>query len=279
MAAKKNLSELRHYFVDEAGDPTLFGKKGRVLVGTETVSKYFIIGVLDIPDTDALGAKLNMLREDILKDPYFKNIPSMWPENKKTALMFHAKDDIPEVRYQVFHALQGFSLHFHAVIRNKQQVLNYVRSRNSNDSGYRYTDKDLYDNTVSRLFKNQQSNFESYNITFAKRWKQDRTDAFEASLVKAQTNFSKKWNKSLTPTLNVICSTPILTPGLQAVDYFIWALQRLYERGEERYIYFIQSSISSVIDVDDTRNNEYGEYYSKKKPLSLAAIEGSLPGI
>jgi hypothetical protein len=29
---------------------------------------------------------------------------------------------------------------------------------------------------------------------------------------------------------------------------------------------------SLVIDVDDTRQNRYGVYYTKKKPLSLAAI-------
>jgi len=32
------------FFVDEAGDDTLFDKKGRVIVGQEGCSNYFILG-------------------------------------------------------------------------------------------------------------------------------------------------------------------------------------------------------------------------------------------
>ena len=39
----------RHYFVDEAGDGTLFDGKGRVLIGSEGCSRFFILGLVDIP--------------------------------------------------------------------------------------------------------------------------------------------------------------------------------------------------------------------------------------
>ena len=39
-----------HFFVDEAGDPTLFDAKGRILVGQEGCSKTFIPGKLDVED-------------------------------------------------------------------------------------------------------------------------------------------------------------------------------------------------------------------------------------
>ena len=68
-------------------------------------------------------------------------------------------------------------------------------------------------------------------------------------------------------------STPQNSTGLQAVDYFLWALQRLYERKEKRYWQFVLPSVSLVHDVDDTRNNDYGEYYTKKDPLTLATQE------
>ena len=35
-----------NYFVDEAGDTTLFGRYGKVLIGTEAVSRFFIVGRL-----------------------------------------------------------------------------------------------------------------------------------------------------------------------------------------------------------------------------------------
>ena len=88
---------LKHYFVDEAGDLVLFSGNGKVLIGSEGCSRYFAVGLLDVPDAAALAADLNKLRADLLADPYFKDVPSMQPEVKKTALYFHAKDDLPEV--------------------------------------------------------------------------------------------------------------------------------------------------------------------------------------
>ena len=51
--------------------------------------------------------------------------------------------------------------------------------------------------------------------------------------------------------------------------YFLWALQRLYERGEDRYWKYVAAKVSLVHDVDDMRENEYGTYYTKKNPLTL----------
>ena len=52
--------------------------------------------------------------------------------------------------------------------------------------------------------------------------------------------------------------------GLQAVDYFLWSLQRFYERKEDRYLNLLWSSFRLVHDLDDTRENDYGIYYTKK---------------
>jgi len=60
--------------------------------------------------------------------------------------------------------------------------------------------------------------------------------------------------------------------GLQAVDYFLWALQRFYERKEDRFLNFLWPAFRLVRD-DDDRRNKYGEYYTQKKPLTLAALK------
>jgi hypothetical protein len=66
----------------------------------------------------------------------------------------------------------------------------------------------------------------------------------------------------------------VKTHGLQAADYFLWALQRLYEWKEERYVAYLWDSFSLVHDIDDRRVSGYGVYYSKRKPLTAAALEG-----
>ena len=42
-----------------------------------------------------------------------------------------------------------------------------------------------------------------------------------------------------------------------SVDNFLWALQRFYERKEERYLEFIWQSIRLVHDIGDTRKAPY----------------------
>ena len=72
-------------------------------------------------DPSALSQSLIELRQEMLVDPYFAGVESFRPERKKTALLFHAKDDLPEVRYRVFNLLRvaGSALRFHAVVCEK----------------------------------------------------------------------------------------------------------------------------------------------------------------
>jgi len=51
-----------HYFVDEAGDTTLFAKRGKILVGSDGCSKYFIMGKLEIANPAKLSEELESLR-------------------------------------------------------------------------------------------------------------------------------------------------------------------------------------------------------------------------
>jgi hypothetical protein len=112
----------KHYFVDETGDPVLFDSKGRILIGSEGCSRYFTVGLLDVPDPTVLATDLEKLRAELLADPYFKDVPSMRVAAHKTALYFHAKDDLPEVRREVFKLLQRHPVRFSAVVRDKQTV-------------------------------------------------------------------------------------------------------------------------------------------------------------
>ena len=96
---------IHHYFVDEAGDLTLFGERGQRVIGREGVSRVFMVGVAHISDPINAALELNRLRDELLNDPYFKNVPSMMPQERKTAIFFHASKDLPEVRYRVFKLL------------------------------------------------------------------------------------------------------------------------------------------------------------------------------
>jgi hypothetical protein len=270
---------IRKYYVDEAGDATLFAPKGKVIVGSEGCSRYFILGILDITDPDALNIDLETLRTHLLTDPYFKRIPSMQPEGRKTALAFHAKDDVPEVRREVFTLLMKYELRFFAVVRDKLRVVEYIRQRNKNELGYRYHPNELYDYMVRRLFKNLLHKDDGYEIYFSKRGKENRTAALKQALEKARERFTTQWGIQSSAPITVYPRIPPGCGGLQAVDYFMWSLQRFYERREERYLELLWPAFHLVHDLDDTHENAYGRYYTQKKPLTIAALKDDSPGI
>ena len=272
--SQKTDASIRHYFIDEGGDGTLFSSKGKVLIETEGCSRFFILGLLDVPDPATLQHRFDDLRVRLISDPYFKDVPSMQAKWQKTAVFFHAKDDVPEVRREVFRLLRDTEgLRFFAVVADKWRALEYVREQNESDSNYRYHPNELYDYLIPRLFKERLHQSSEYHITFSKRGKSDRTAALRQALQIARDRFAEQQNVISSASLQVSEAAPKAQAGLQAVDYFIWALQRLYERGEERYVNYLGHTFRLVHDIDDRREAGYGVRYTQKKPLNAAALE------
>jgi hypothetical protein len=261
----------RNYFVDEAGDPTLFSRRGKLLAGTEGCSSYFILGKLDVADPASLADDLTALRLRLLADPYFQGVPSMQPEQRKTALAFHAKDDVAEVRREVFHLLLKHEVQFFAVVRDKHVIARKVKDHREKHPRYRYHPNQLYDRCISQLFKERLHQAEGYSIAFARRGPSDRTEALQKALEAARAAFRKRWGITTTAPIEILPASPHEVVCLQAVDYFLWALQRFYERGEDRFLNLVWPQTRLVIDVDDTREKAYGVYYTQTHALTLAA--------
>ena len=269
----KESPSIRHYFVDEGGDGILFSRKGEVRVGTEGCSRFFILGLLDVSDPLVLKERFDDLRARLMRDPYFRSVPSMQPDARKTVVAFHAKDDLPEVRRDVFRILRDTEgLRFFAVVADKLSVLEYVRQRNKRESAYRYHPNELYDYLTKCLFKERLSQHSKYEIPFSKRGKSDRLDVLQ-KLVETASERPSQQNTSTDSVPYVSAATPKEHAGLQAVDYFVWALQRLYERDEERYLVYLWEAFRLVHDIDDMRETNYGVHYTQKKPLTAEALK------
>jgi hypothetical protein len=264
---------IHHYFVDEAGDLNLFDKKGRVLLGTPGVSRFFLAGVAQIPDPELARTILGTLRQRLLADLYFKGVPSFQPEQKKTALLFHAKDDLPEVRREVFKVLPQIGVKVQVAIRRKDVLVREAQTL------FRYGKKlhaqDVYDGLVMRLFRNLLHKADENHIVFARRGKAARKDALEQAILKAKRNFAVRWGKFHDKPTTIESGFPSEHAGLQVVDYYLWALQRLYEVGEERFFASVAQDFCLIMDIDDTRRKPYGEWYSGSNPLTLEKIQPS----
>lgn len=223
----QSVPSVRHYYVDESGDPVLFNSKGKVIIGSEGCSSHFFLGLLSVFNPVSLEHDLTALRKSLLADPKFNKKPSFLEKNHKTALGFHAKDDLPEVRDLVFDLLMAHNFKFFAVVKDKMQALNFVRQVNQAKPGYRYNHNNLYDHLVYRLFETRVHKKYEHNIYFSERGPTDRTTALKQALLKIQTRVKTERNTDSVGSINIFPpASPVRCVNLQAVDYCLWAVQR-----------------------------------------------------
>ncbi|MAT59760.1 MAG: hypothetical protein CMF23_17440 [Ignavibacteriae bacterium] len=268
----QNSNIINNYFVDEAGDLTLFDKKGRIIVGNEGISKCFMVGFAYVPEPTLAKSKLENLRKELLADPYFKDVPSMQPHAKKTALIFHAKNDLPEVRREVFKILLSLNVKVQIAIRRKKDLALKLKWLFETKKE-KLSDNDIYDDLVKRLFRNSLHKADENIIHFARRGNSTRNTALQSSIDKAKANFQAKYNKTINKPVKIIPAYPNEYIGLQIIDYYLWAVQRLYEKGEDRFFQLLANDFRLIMDLDDIRNKDYGEWYSDQNKLDLKKIK------
>lgn len=263
---------IHHYYVDEAGDLTFFDRKGRIIVGNEGVSRFFLVGVAHLPDPGSCERALDTLRASLLADPYFKAVPSMQKNAGKTALCFHAKDDLPEVRREVFRLLPALGAKVQVALRRKHDLA-LAAQRVYAQSGQKLRPDAIYDDLVARVFRNMLHKADENRITFARRGKSAREEALHAAIAKAKRRFARKWKNDADRPTSVQAAYPSSSAGLQIIDYYLWALQRLFERRENRFFDLLAKDFRLVMDLDDTRKKGYGEWYSDSNPLAVEKIK------
>jgi hypothetical protein len=266
------LPDIRYYFVDEAGDLTIFNKKGKVIVGQEGCSKVFMVGLLHLPEPEIAEQKLNNLRTRLMADPRFSNIPSMQPDAGKTALFFHAKNDVAEARQEVFKLLPELGAKVQVAIRRKSDLASAARLLPQQARQNLLQPSVIYDNLVARLFKNMLHQADENKIVFARLGKSERREALGQAITKAKQNYETSWGKEIhgTTAIDVALSSKVI--GLQVIDYYLWALQRLYERGDDQFFLPLAKNYSMIMDLDDRRRKNYGEWYTKSNPLTLKKL-------
>lgn len=159
------------------------------------------------------------------------------------------------------------------IIRRKDALEQAARAAFA--GGSKLTDDQIYDDLVKRIFRDRLHKTDN-QIVFARRGNSDRQTALELAIEKAKKNFYYKTNVQITTTTTIIPKHPHEDEGLQVVDYCLWALQRLYERGEERYFDLLRSKFGLIIDLDDKRTATKGEWFNDStNPLSRTTMNPS----
>jgi len=256
----------RFVFVDESGDTAMFDRKGRPL---HRVSKLFSIGLTIIEDPVVVRNKLNDLRNQFLTNPYFSSVPSFQPSEKKTSIMLHAKDDIPELRWKVFECLRDIKVKTTVVIRRKDDMKRDAQ-RIYQTTGIKLTDDIIYDNSVKTSFCYVSHTNGDYEVKFAIK-KKSRNSALYNAIVNAQAHLVSRGRRVIS-MIKVDSEYSNADACLQLIDYYLWAIHRLYTRHEERYVNMIKDNLTVILDMDDRRNSPNGELYTRHNPIDLKKI-------
>ncbi len=234
---------VKTYFVDEAGDPILFGEGGKIVVGRNGVSRFFMVGSVWLPDPALAHHELERLRRRLLAKPYFSGVPSMQPEMEKTALVFHAKDDPPEVRYEVINLLPSFGARVVVAIRRKELLAKQPRKAHKSQ-GRKSEQNAVYDELLTEVFRGRLRHADKNEVVVAHRDKKQRAGALKSALSKTGRGGR---------TCRTSTAYPKDVAGLQVVDYYLWAVQRMCERGEDRFFRELEAQYEAVLDADTGR--------------------------
>lgn len=252
-----------HRFLDEAGDTTFYGKGKSPIVGTEGVSKCFILGMLKINNPlHEVRNKVIQLQSEITNQSYYQGIPSIEKKKANHGYYLHAKDDIPEVRKIAFDLINSIDCSFECIVARKKYDI-YEQKHHSREG-------EFYADLLSHLLKNKLIKYDRLVLNIAERKKCTSHTNLEFGLQKAlERAKAKSPEKEHKCRVVFNIQQPTNEPLLNLTDYFCWAIQRVFEKGEVRYYDFISNKISLVVDLYDSDKYKGGKnYYNGKNKLT-----------
>ena len=261
-----NIYTNNYFFVDESGDTTFYNRKSEWIVGKENgASKVLLMGFIRTTDPEFLRKKLNELKNELLKDEYLKDIPSM----KKTNTAFHAKDDCPEVRYKVFTLLKDLPFSCNIVVARKTEHVFNMFNGNT---------QKLYDSLITNLFKNILHLSSNNYIYIATRGSKKRQLPLEKAIQASLKYTENKLNTTIDSTQKILPQTPSGEACLQIVDYCNWAIQRAFLQNDMRYYNFLKEKFGLIVDLYDFKAG-WKNFYHKRNPFDIKKISPLRLGI
>lgn len=224
-----------YLFIDESGDPTFYGNRKKLLVGTEGFQPYLIIGMIETTDRKALRKAVVNFIENIKADSLYNTIPSV---NTDKGWFVHARSDHPEIRAKFFELLRnldGFKAH---IVIAKKDLNIFTRKHNSNPTEFYF---DVLHHLLNGRLKNTDC---QYNLYLSQRGN-NSLHRFQKAVDKALAARETKVEGNINYNLEIVPSKEM--PELSIIDYLMWAVQRSLLQGESRYFDALKSKYETVI--------------------------------
>lgn len=262
MNARRPSTQTYHRFIDEAGDMTFFGKNKVPILDNEGVSAVFMLGMGHIKQPlPKVRDLIEGFCREVEKDPFFNQIPSIQKRINSGGFYLHAKDDPPELRYKFLTFLMenvSFSVQ---IVAGRKNLTRFTSKHNSSE-------REFYADLLSHLLKDKGS-YEKLVINIAERGSSTKNNNLENALAQAHERHKKRKNHTYRAEIKFNVQSYSSDPILAIVDYVLWTVQRVFEKGETRFYDVVRDKIPTIIDLYDTANYQnYQNYYSPKHPLT-----------
>jgi len=263
MPTRPPQTQTYHRFIDEAGDMTFFLKgKAPAPLGENGISKTFILGMAHIKQS--LDTVRNLIQDfcnEIEQDPYFNEIPSVKKRIQAGGFYLHAKDDPPELRYKFIQfLLDNVSFSVQMVVGRKS-LTRFVNKHHSQE-------REFYADLLSHLLKDK-ARYEKLVINIAERGSSTANVNLENALLQAHERHQKRNGTQYTADIKFNVQRYSSEPILAVTDYVLWAVQRVFEKGETRFYDVLVQKIPTIIDLYDVSNFQgWKNYYSPRNPLT-----------
>ena len=119
---KKQEEITRFFFVDESGDSTFYDARGNLIIGKNSknggCASYLMLGFVQTDDPKLVREKLSNLHKNLCEDPYFSKSKAFL---NTTAKLFHATDDPPEIRREVFKLIKDLPIRGEFIFARKRE--------------------------------------------------------------------------------------------------------------------------------------------------------------
>jgi hypothetical protein len=259
---RDNLFEY-HRYLDEAGDTTFYGKGRIPILGKNGVSNTFILGMVSFKSSlKDIRSQIIELQKNVENNKYYNKVPSVEKRINNGGFYFHAKDDLPELRKEFYDFILNLDCSFEAVVGRKNISL-FEKKHNGKDT-------EFYADMLSHLIKNKFSKRNKLVFNIAERSNSTAINNLEKGLEKAKKRYLTKYPdheiiSKISFCVHKYCNEPLLS----VTDYFCWAVQRVFEKGETRFYDYMTNKISLVVDLYDSDSYENSKnYYKASHPLT-----------
>lgn len=263
-----------HRFIDESGDMTFQHEKvargGNTITVGLGASASFMVGMTYVKeDLNEARKKINDFCKDIQDDSKFNNIESVKRLIKKEGKYYpHAKNDPKQLRESFFNFIcSNIDFTTQVVVARKSAYLLDLLPKNNLEA-------EFYANLTSHLIKDK-GKYPKLVLNIA-----GRGNTTSNANLKRSIDIAQERTRNSTNNLPDIDASNIKfnvqpysnEPLLAITDYALWAVQRVFEKGD-LYFYNLlldNNKIPLVLDLYDTKHYKNSENYrTKRNPLNM----------